>query len=143
MSGAQPDIRIVDHPDPARARRLLDSLYAFNVEATGIDDGRDLFVELLDDDGELYAGVQGWTWGGTCWVELLWVREDHRGQGIGTALMQAVEEESRSRGCRQIALMTHTFQAPDFYRRQGFEKVGELPEYPRGHSDFLLLRRLD
>ena len=143
MSDAHPTIRIVDQVDPAVVRQLTDALYGFNVAATGIDDGRELFAELRDEAGELYAGVQGWSWAGTCWIELLWVREAHRGRGVGTALMRAVEAEARSRGCTQIALMTHTFQAPDFYRREGFRQVGELADYPRGHSDLLLLRRLD
>jgi hypothetical protein len=35
---------------------------------------------------------------------------------------------------------THSFQAPDFYRRFGFEAAGEIPEHPAGHS--LVLMRL-
>ena len=82
---------------------------------------RELFAELCDHDGELYAGVHGWSWAGNVRIELLWVRDDQRGRGMGTALMRAVEAEARSRGCSQIALMTHSFRAPDFYRQHGFE----------------------
>jgi GNAT superfamily N-acetyltransferase len=142
MSDAQLTIRVVDRADPAAVRRLSDGLSSFNAAATGIDDGREVFAELRDHDGELYAGVHGWSWAGTCWIELLWVRDDKRGGGIGTALMRAVEAEARSRGCAQIALMTHSFQAPNFYRQHGFEQVGELEDYPRGYSDLLLRRRL-
>jgi GNAT superfamily N-acetyltransferase len=143
MTSPPQTIRIADRADPEAVRRLTDALYAFNVAATGIDDGRELFAELRDEGGVPYAGVHGWSWGGTCWIELLWVRGDQRGQGVGTALMEAVETEARSRGCAQIALMTHSFQAPGFYRRQGFEPVGEVRDYPRRHSDLLLRRRLD
>ncbi|MGZ4305735.1 MAG: GNAT family N-acetyltransferase [Solirubrobacteraceae bacterium] len=143
MSGATPTVRVLDRADPASVRRLSEALSSFNAAATGIDDGRELFVELRDDAGELYAGVHGWTWAGTCWIELLWVRDDQRGRGIGTALMLAIEAEARTRGCSQMALMTHGFQAPDFYRRHGFEKVGEVEDYPPGSCDLLLRRRLD
>ena len=136
-------IRLLDRADPAAVRRLSEALSSFNVAATGIDDGRELFAELRDDAGELYAGVHGWTWAGTCWIELLWVRDDKRGSGIGTTLMLAIEAEARTRGCRQMALMTHGFQAPEFYRRHGFEKVAEVEDYPPGSCDLLLRRRLD
>ena len=142
MSDARPTIGLVDQANPAAVRRLSDALSSFNAAATGIDDGRELFAELCDHDGEPYAGVHGWSWAETCWIELLWVRDDQRGSGAGTALVRAVEAEARSRGCTQIALMTHSFQAPDFYRRHGFEQVRELEDYPPGHSDLLLRRRL-
>jgi GNAT superfamily N-acetyltransferase len=98
--------------------------------------------ELRDHDGEPYGGVHGWSWGGTGLIELLWVRDDERGHAIGTALMGAVEAEARRRGCTQTALMTHSFQAPDFSRRQGLAEVGEVHDYSRRHSELLLRRRL-
>jgi ribosomal protein S18 acetylase RimI-like enzyme len=142
MSDAHPGIRVTDRADATFVNRLSDALAAFNVAATGISDARELAAEVRDDEGELSAGVHGWSWGGTCWIETLWVRDDQRGRGVGTALMDAVEAEARRRGCTQIALMTHSFQAPDFYRRRGFEQIGELEGYPGGHSDLLLRLRL-
>ena len=59
-------------------RRLIDEINEFNVEATGIRDFRELLTVETDSHGELVAGVYGWSWGGTCWIAALWVREDAR-----------------------------------------------------------------
>jgi GNAT superfamily N-acetyltransferase len=125
----------------ATAQRLLDEINRFNLHATGIAEFHELLNVERDDHGELLGGVYGWTWGGTCWIEALWVREDMRRRGLGSRLLAAVEAEARHHGCRQLALESHTFQAPRFYERHGFEVVGALDDYPKGHSK-LLLRKL-
>jgi GNAT superfamily N-acetyltransferase len=119
------------------ARRLIEHLEEFNFEASGTRDLREFLAVEMDGDDELAAGVYGWTWGGTCWIEALWVREDMRRRGLGQRLVNAAEEEARRRGCHQIALDSHTYQAPAFYERLGFEAVGKLSDYPAGHAKFL------
>jgi hypothetical protein len=60
-----PAIRVVDRANPSAVSGLSDALSSFNATATGIDDARELFAELRDHDGELYAGVHCWSWAGT------------------------------------------------------------------------------
>jgi GNAT superfamily N-acetyltransferase len=125
----------------ATARRLMDEIDRFNMATTGITDVHELLVTEAGEDGDLLGGIYGWSWGQTCWIEALWVREDMRKHGLGSRLMQAAEAFAREHRCRQLALDTHTFQAPDFYARHGFEVVGRLPGYPVAH-DRLVMRKL-
>ena len=90
----------------------------------------------------MIGGVFGWTWGATCYVRFLYIPADLRHQGHGTRLMHAVEAEARARGCGQIALETHDFQAPAFYQRLGFEVTGAIDHYPIGHRQLTMVKRL-
>jgi ribosomal protein S18 acetylase RimI-like enzyme len=56
--------------------------------------------------------------------------------------MKEAEAEAVRRGCRQLVLTTHSFQAPRFYEELGFIVVAEVPEYPRGHSQIVLRKLL-
>ena len=59
-------------------------------------------------------------------IGALAVDEAHRRQGIGRALMQAMESEARSRGCGVIFLTTSEGRddAHAFYERLGLEYTG-------------------
>jgi ribosomal protein S18 acetylase RimI-like enzyme len=130
-----------DDPDRDVVKFLDDRLYEFNASRTGVDDGR-LLAVFVRERGRVVAGLYGWTWGGCCHVKLLWVEESHRGKRLGTRLMAMAEREARKRGASQMLLETHSFQAPEFYRRLGFRIVGEFAGYPRGHRQLFLQKRL-
>ena len=133
---------ILETPDSHDVQFLDDRLYEYNVSRTGIADGRLLAIILRDHDNNIMAGLYGWTWGNCCEVKTLWVHAQWRGQGLGTRLMTAAEDEARRRGAAQIVLSTHSFQAPDFYRRLGFEPVGHIEDYPVGYQNIFLRKRL-
>jgi ribosomal protein S18 acetylase RimI-like enzyme len=121
---------------------LDERIYEFNVQSTGIGDGK-LFNSIIkDDSGGIVAAVNGHTWGGCCHIVHLWVHESKRRQGIGRALLQAVEDEAMRRGCTQSLVTTHSFQAPAFYERYGYLRLASIPDYPKGHAQHVYLKRL-
>ncbi len=135
-------LSVDDNPDPRDVSFLEDRINEYNIRTTGMDDGRLLSIFLRDEAGQMIAGLYGWTWGGTCEIRFLWVSEDRRGQDLGTRLMRAAEAEAARRGCRQIVLDTHDFQAPGFYRKLGFEIEAVQEDYPLGHRKYYLRKRL-
>jgi ribosomal protein S18 acetylase RimI-like enzyme len=121
---------------------LAERIYQFNAQATGLFDGKVFAGSIRGETGEVIAGVTGHTWGGTCQVTHLWVDESQRRKGLGVALMNAVESEAMRRGCRQVLLSTHSFQAPGFYERLGYKREASIEDYPKGHANVFYLKEL-
>ena len=117
---------------------LEDRLYEHNRAATGHADGRGLGFEAVDERGAPIGAIAGHTWGGVAEIAQLWVDPAHRGRGHGLALLDAALAEARSRGCRQVFVMSYDFQAPGLYERRGFERLIEIPGWPQGHVHVLL-----
>lgn len=136
-------LTVTDDLTPEQLEMLEDRIYEFNMGATGITDGRWLGVLVRDETGALVAGLTGTTWGGSCKVRNVWVREDLRHQGMGTRLLDAAEDEARRRGCHHVVLSSHSFQAPDFYRKRGFEVFAVIDDDPVGHREVYLRKRLE
>ena len=114
---------------------LVERIYEFNSEATGYTDGKLLGGCVRADSGELIAGFSGHTWGGVCVVTHLWVDRHYRRRGIGQAVLQSAEAEARRRNCAHLILATHSFQAPRFYERLGYQRICTIEDWPVAHSN--------
>ena len=133
---------ISSNPDPDDLRLLEEAIYEFNVQATGISDGR-LFASFFRDaDNAVIGGISGWTWGKTCFIRHLFVPAELRKQGYGIRLMEAVEAEAIGRGCGQIIVRTHDFQAPQVYVKLGCVVIARIPDYPVGHQEITMIKLL-
>lgn len=140
-----PPVKIeVKHPatneDIAKVRD--GTLWQFNVANTGDDRLEQLVIYALSETGERVGGLIGtYVWG---WlhIETLIVVESARGQGIGTQLMQAAEKDAWTRGYHNIHLETMSWQARPFYEGMGYEVFATLDDYPVGHQQYFLRKRL-
>jgi len=121
---------------------LAERIYEYNAAVTGYRDFEPFGATRLSEAGSIEAGVSGFTWGGCCYVAYLWVAPELRGNGVGSELLSIAEQLARSKGCRLMVLSSHSFQAPGFYTRKGYEQVAQIVDYPVGHSDFFLAKRL-
>lgn len=123
----------------------LNGLLKFNMEKTN---GRmkipnlEFIYVAREGDGEMIGGVSGSTYLSSLEVEVLWVKEGHRGKNIATRLLKEIEDGARKAGCRLSHLTTYSFQAPDFYQKQGYIICGELDGFPDDIKLYLLKKRL-
>ncbi|WP_314222144.1 GNAT family N-acetyltransferase [Streptomyces zaehneri] len=144
--------RLETEVDRTRRDLLRSRLLATNTEASpvlralrGTPAEREsaLHVWASEPGGGLAGGLVGHTW--TTWLHVtyLWVDARHRGTGLGSALLAEAERIAREqRGCDRVRLETWDFQAPEFYRRRGYEVVCVIEDYPPGLTEFTLTKRL-
>jgi GNAT superfamily N-acetyltransferase len=127
-------------------RSVFDAIFAAldgaSRDLIGPARGRLLVIPLRD----CAAAVIGGFWGVTLFrwlaIEMLFVPETLRGKGIGAALLATAEAEALARGCLGIHVDAFSFQAADFYRKQGFSVFGALDDCPPGHRRLFLQKRL-
>lgn len=118
------------------------SLGNYNQQQVGDDKFQRLCFALQTSDEEIVGGVLGevyWNW---LHVDLLWVKDELRGKGYGQRLMNLLEEEAIKLGAKNAYLDTFSFQAPEFYKRQGYQVFGELPDFPIGQQRYFLTKQL-
>ena len=101
---------------------------------------RDLFLELLRSPGEqkFFAALDdNGNIIGVAWIKIVWdtvnyvkfpylmdinIKEEHRGKGIGTLLLNAVEEFCRRRGYDKIGLRVESSRGDlvNWYKKRGY-----------------------
>lgn len=138
------DLEIVFEPLPGEAltRFLSDNVINVALARTGVSAWHPVGFFLKSARGEWLGGLVGQIWGGWLHVNFLWVSETLRGKGHGSRLMDAAEALAAERGARGATLETHSFQAPGFYAKRGYEIFGRLEDYPPGHEKLFLRKRL-
>ena len=128
---------------PPEAAALVDAgLTEANAAAAPLHEVRPLACFARAADGAVVGGAVGRTWGECCELQQLWVAPARRGAGAGRELLRRFEAAARARGCRQVYLETFSFQAPGFYRREGYTTLNEIAGFGHGIVKYLLLRRL-
>ena len=101
-----------------------------------------LVITVRTDDGTLRGGLLGGTYWGWLYIETLWLDDDLRGQGTGRRLVGMAEQIAIERGCHAAHLDTMSFQAPDFYRKLGYDVYGRLDDMPHGHHRVFMHKSL-
>ena len=135
-------IHLSDEAQPKVRDAILGPLVAYNTERTGTNDYRPLVLTVGDGDGHVVGGLWGRTAFGWLFVELIFVPQELRGQGIGAELMARAEGEAIARGCRSAWLDTFEFQARGFYERLGYRCFGKLNDYPPGFVRYFMKKTL-
>ena len=139
---------------PALARMLHDFNTEFGLPSPGVavveervreviaDDSKEFFIGFADDDGEP-LGFTELSFFRSVWqerpighIDELYVVPEHRGDGIGRVLLEALLERARERGAPSVGLVTGEANADAraLYESVGFRNDIEVPDGTRALS---------
>ncbi|UOQ49021.1 GNAT family N-acetyltransferase [Gracilibacillus caseinilyticus] len=97
---------------------------------------------IEDEAGEVIGGVTGTMYWHHLHLDFLWIENEFRGKGYGSELLKQIEEVATENECRLIFLDTFSFQAPEFYKKNGYKVFGVMEDHPKGFNQYFLEKRL-
>lgn len=140
------DIEITTSPNTHDLETISKGIQSFNQKYISDDvvfEPDTKFAAFAKDEyGKVIGGVRATAFWNYCILELLWLSDETRGRGIGNKLMDTAEDFAKKNGFRYMRTETLSFQAKPFYEKRGYRVFGELPDYPKGHVTYCLVKEL-
>ena len=138
------DIKPCTEEDEDFIEEKLDAINHSIVPPEEDGENEDLVFKIADDEGNTIAGciliIDSWK---IAELDMIWVDENYRRKGLGSALIRGAEKAARERGCYVMILGTFDFQARPLYEKHGYSLCGTVRDFPRGHENYTLIKRLD
>ena len=94
-----------------------------------------------DNDEPAAAGFAGVNFWNVAFIEMLWVDEPYRDQGVGSRLLSDIEREMKKKGA-YIMMVDARYWNVDFFKKLGYTVYCTLGDYPNGYSKYKLQKRL-
>ena len=124
------NLRITADGDERDINEIFEMLKEYNLSNREESENVPLGIYYEDEDKKKLAGLTGETFGNWLCVHYLFVSDKLRGKGVGSELLNAAESEAKRRGCKYAFVDTFSFQAPEFYKKHGYNEVFTLENYP-------------
>lgn len=118
-------------------------LTAYNEQFTGQVPQQKLACFARNEANRVVGGAHGTVTWGWLYIERLWVDESLRGTGVGGEVLARLERLALADGVFRFHVGTTSFQALDFYLKQGYEVYAQLEDYPPGHTDYSLKKIIE
>ena len=98
------------------------------------------FAFIAKENEKMIGLITGHSYYKEVYISDLVVLEEYRKNHIGSKLMEKVEDYFKDKGFDNINLTTRTFQAPEFYKKCGYELefIRENKENPKLNKYFFV-----
>ena len=113
-------IELVDELDVAIEEQMQEDLVKYEASC-GIDVNYKSFSLLLREGDDIVGVLKAYTAFSEIYIDDIWVDSNHRLTGFGKHLIEELLNHFEGKGFNNINLCTSAFQAPEFYKKCGFE----------------------
>ncbi|WP_103865835.1 N-acetyltransferase [Aquimarina sp. I32.4] len=136
---------VIEHCNKENCKKIVSGINKYNLSKVPpmSDTWTPLEYVVKGKNNEEIAGILAGIgyWNGLE-IKILWVKEEYRNNKIGTRLLTHVEKMAIDKGATIAMLDTFDFQAKDFYIKNGYSIIGEIPNFPKKHKRFYFSKRL-
>ncbi|KQC01907.1 GNAT family N-acetyltransferase [Pedobacter sp. Hv1] len=136
---------IIEPCEKENIKKIIEGINIYNLSkvAALADVWTPLEFVIKDEDGKEIAGILAGIgyWNGLE-IKILWVSESYRNKGLGSKLLKHTETIAKTKGATIAMLDTFDFQAEAFYLKNGYEAIGEIKDFPKGHKRIYLTKKL-
>jgi ribosomal protein S18 acetylase RimI-like enzyme len=132
-------VKVSDIIDQKSYNEVVDMLIGYNQSKTQEfvnEINKPIQIIARNEKNEIIGGLYGRSIWGTLEIKTFVVKTEYRNEGIGQKLINEAEVEAKKRNCRFISLDTFSFQAPKFYEKLGFKKIGTETDFPKGFEKY-------
>lgn len=110
---------------------LIELLDQHQKDITGIEKNKqkEYSFAVFEEEKQI-GGITGCIHGNTFHISLLAVNDKQRKNGIGKMLIEKFEDIAIDEKIKHLTVSTQDYQALEFYKKNGFNIFGKLPNAP-------------
>lgn len=109
-------------------------LLSHSAQSLGMSVGHTPFGLLAYSQGTLVGSLIGKVFLNWLHVDMIWVDEGLRRKGLGTKLMDLAKQAATTMQLSGIEVWTQSWQAPEFYRKLGYEELAAIEDFTPGRK---------
>lgn len=114
------NIEYIKNPDE-NFYNIIDNEFNKFAIKNGVICNYESFTFIAKENNELVRIITGHSYYKEVHINDLIIFEQYRNKHIGSKLLETVENYYRNKGFENINLSTYNFQAPEFYKKCGFQ----------------------
>ncbi|RYH22500.1 GNAT family N-acetyltransferase [archaeon] len=123
-------------------KQIYDGFTQHSISMIGHDEKNPAVCFVVRENGKFLGTITFELFWGALHIKYIYVEEGNRGRQLGTKLLNKAEEYGRTHNCAFSFLETMSFQALDFYLKNGYDLEFTRSGFSHGSSFHYLRKEL-